>query len=36
MCANYHPVTSADRMLAFFGAERPAGEIPVDLYPQYR
>jgi putative SOS response-associated peptidase YedK len=34
VCANYHPVTSADRMLAFFGVERPIGEVPVDIFPQ--
>jgi putative SOS response-associated peptidase YedK len=33
MCANYQPVTAQDRLLQFFGVERPLGEVPPDLYP---
>lgn len=35
MCSNYEPVTSEDRMLAYFGVARPRGEIPIDSYPGY-
>ena len=35
MCANYHPVTAADRLLTYFNVERPAGELPTDMYPGY-
>jgi putative SOS response-associated peptidase YedK len=34
MCSNYRPVTQSDRLLTFFGVERPVGELPVELYPQ--
>ncbi len=33
MCANYVPVTSADRLLAFFGVERDRDEPPHDAFP---
>lgn len=33
MCANYRPVTRADRLLTFFGVERARDEEPVDLWP---
>jgi putative SOS response-associated peptidase YedK len=35
MCSNYRPVTSLDRLLAFFGVERTRNEPPpdVDVYP---
>jgi putative SOS response-associated peptidase YedK len=33
MCANYVPVTRADRLLAFFGVTRSRDEPPVDVYP---
>ncbi len=33
MCANYHPVTRADRLLAFFGATRNRDDAPTDVYP---
>jgi putative SOS response-associated peptidase YedK len=36
MCANYHPVTAQDRLLAFFGVERPTGEVPPEFaFPGY-
>jgi putative SOS response-associated peptidase YedK len=36
MCANYHPVTAQDRLLAYFGVERPAGEVPPEFaFPGY-
>ncbi len=36
MCANYHPVTAQDRLLTFFGVERPAGEVPPEFaFPGY-
>jgi putative SOS response-associated peptidase YedK len=31
MCANYHPVTARDRLLEFFGVERPDGVAPPEL-----
>ena len=34
MCANYHPVTARDRLLQFFGVERPADvEPPEQAFP---
>jgi putative SOS response-associated peptidase YedK len=33
VCANYHPVTSQDRLLEWFGVGRPIGTVPPDLYP---
>ena len=33
MCANYQPVTRADRLLAFFGVTRERDEAPLDIYP---
>jgi putative SOS response-associated peptidase YedK len=35
MCANYHPVTAQDRLLTFFGVERPADEVPPETWPGY-
>jgi putative SOS response-associated peptidase YedK len=35
MCANYHPVTAQDRLLSFFGVERPADEVPPETWPGY-
>ena len=35
MCANYQPVTAQDRLLTFFGVERPRDEVPPDVYPGY-
>jgi putative SOS response-associated peptidase YedK len=31
MCSNYRPVTRLDRLLTFFGIERPAGEVPFEF-----
>ena len=33
MCANYVPVTSSDRLLAYFGVERDRDEPPLDVFP---
>lgn len=34
MCANYHPVTREDRLLTFFGVERPPDEpLPTEVWP---
>ena len=33
MCANYEPVTARDRLLAFFGVERPRDEVPTEVFP---
>ena len=33
MCANYVPVTSTDRLLAYFGVERDRDEPPLDVFP---
>ena len=33
MCANYHPVTAQDRLVQYFGVDRPLDAIPPDLYP---
>ncbi len=30
MCANYHPVTSRDRLLEYFGVTRPPDVVPTD------
>ena len=36
MCANYHPVTAQDRLLTYFGVERPKGEAPPEFtFPGY-
>lgn len=35
MCANYHPVTAQDRLLTFFGVERPKDEVPPETWPGY-
>lgn len=35
MCSNYRPVTQADRLLRYFGVERPPKEVPLDCYPSY-
>jgi putative SOS response-associated peptidase YedK len=35
MCANYHPVTAQDRLLTFFGVERPRDEVPPEIWPGY-
>jgi len=31
MCANYHPVTARDRLLEFFGVQRPDSEPPPEM-----
>jgi putative SOS response-associated peptidase YedK len=31
MCANYHPVTARDRLLQYFGVDRPAEVAPPEL-----
>jgi putative SOS response-associated peptidase YedK len=33
MCANYQPVTAADRLLHHFGVSRPREELPPEVYP---
>jgi putative SOS response-associated peptidase YedK len=33
VCSNYIPVTSSDRMLAFFGVERARDDLPADVWP---
>jgi putative SOS response-associated peptidase YedK len=33
MCANYLPVTAQDRLLQFFGIDRPREEVPPEVYP---
>lgn len=34
MCANYRPVTRMDRLLSFFGVERPPGQpTPPEVWP---
>ena len=33
MCANYFPVTRSDRLLNFFGVDRPRDEPPVEVWP---
>ncbi|MCU0775490.1 MAG: SOS response-associated peptidase [Ideonella sp.] len=35
MCANYHPVTAQDRLLTFFGVERPKDVVPPETWPGY-
>jgi putative SOS response-associated peptidase YedK len=35
MCANYQPVTAQDRLLTFFGVERPRDEVPPETWPGY-
>lgn len=34
MCSNYQPVTSADRLLAFFGVVRQQDEPPLEVQPE--
>jgi putative SOS response-associated peptidase YedK len=31
MCANYHPVTARDRLLQYFGVDRPADTAPPEM-----
>ena len=33
MCSNYLPVTRSDRLLTFFGVDRPRDEPPVEVWP---
>lgn len=33
MCANYQPVTAQDRLLRWFGVQRPKDETPPEVYP---
>ena len=33
MCANYLPVTAADRLAQYFGVERPTEAVPPEVYP---
>jgi putative SOS response-associated peptidase YedK len=33
MCANYLPVTAADRLAQYFGVERPPDALPPEVYP---
>ena len=33
MCANYLPVTAADRLAQYFGVDRPADALPPEVYP---
>ena len=33
MCANYLPVTAADRLAQYFGVERPPEALPPEVYP---
>jgi putative SOS response-associated peptidase YedK len=33
MCANYVPVTAADRLLTFFGVSRTRSDPPADVFP---
>ena len=33
MCANYLPVTAADRLAQYFGVERPTEALPPEVYP---
>jgi putative SOS response-associated peptidase YedK len=33
MCANYRPVTAQDRLVMYFGVERPAQVVPPEVYP---
>ena len=33
MCANYLPVTAADRLAQYFGVERPPDAVPPEVYP---
>jgi len=33
MCANYVPVTRQQRLLTFFGVDRPRDDAPVDTFP---
>lgn len=35
MCANYHPVTSPQRLQAFFGVHPPAEAVPPETWPGY-
>jgi putative SOS response-associated peptidase YedK len=33
MCANYLPVTAADRLAQYFGVDRPGDALPPEVYP---
>jgi putative SOS response-associated peptidase YedK len=33
MCANYRPVTAQDRLVMYFGVDRPQGTTPPEVYP---
>ena len=33
MCSNYFPVTRSDRLLNYFGVDRPRDEPPVEVWP---
>ena len=33
MCANYLPVTAADRLAQYFGVDRPPEALPPEVYP---
>lgn len=33
MCANYRPVTAQDRLVLYFGVERPSDVVPPEVYP---
>lgn len=33
MCANYKPVTAQDRLVQYFGVDRPEGQTPPEVYP---
>ena len=33
MCANYLPVTAADRLAQYFGVDRPPDALPPEVYP---
>ncbi len=35
MCANYHPVTQAERLRSFFGVRAPAEPLPGETWPGY-
>ena len=33
MCANYKPVTAQDRLVQYFGIDRPNDALPPEVYP---
>lgn len=33
MCANYRPVTAQDRLVLYFGVQRPDDAVPPEVYP---